>query len=84
MNCQSCPFLNAEKIIITTVRRTVEELGVVSKYISRQEALQFCSSTMLRRAEERGGLTKYKDGIKNEKVFYLRSQFEHWINLKKK
>lgn len=78
MNCKDCPFLNVDHIIKSTVKRTIEETGLISKYINRTEALKECSLTRLMNAEKRGNLTKIKNGSLNSKVKYLRAEFENW------
>ena len=79
--CQTCPFLNIDRIIISVIKRYREEIGEISKLISRQELMKIanCSITQLHNAEERGKLTKIKRGNHNNTVYYERQEAENWM-----
>lgn len=76
MDRQPCRFLNIDRLTLPIIKRTLEELGLLSRYISRQDALKEHSLTKLMNAERGGELTKIKNGNHNAKVKYDRAEYD--------
>jgi hypothetical protein len=70
-----------DQIITQTVRRTLEETGRISKYVSRTEIIDKIGRALYDKGVFNGYLNPVKNGNNNAKIRILRSELELWESL---
>jgi len=67
-------------IIESTVKKTLEELGMISKFIGRSEMIKRIGITKYNHLVKSGKLKVNKSGTRNARITALRSDFENLEN----
>ena len=67
-------------LIESTVKKTLEEMGIISKFIGRAEMIKRIGITRYNHLVKSGELKVSKSGIRNAKITALRSDFENIEN----
>lgn len=68
-----------QEAVTETVKQTLERLGIVSPYVSRQEALRLMGRARYDRGVELGLLNPVKKGGRTSTVEILRSEVEDYL-----
>lgn len=67
-----------EQVVERAVKRTLQELGVISKFISRKEMVQAIGRGNYDRGVREGRLNIVKKGGRTSTIYCSRSEFEQY------